>query len=285
LEHLKNHLPLHDNQRLVSAAGKFAGVWLSIVPTSLDLQLSDQQMYIASRLRLGLPPLDHLPERCVCGATLSEDNGHFLSCENLRRSAVTARHDSIVRVLAKFLRRATALVHEEPRFYNTTKLRPDLDVVFPDEYLMVDVVVTHPAAPSRKTIYPLAAAEEWERRKVNKYSKHAAIRGATMLAFSLESYGAWSSQALKVAKIIKKQCEGNVISASPKEIYLATIQCVSLAIQKGNSLVITTSGAKQSKFGKLMKSQVKKKRSSSAQTLPVDIATSFPDARQSEAVQ
>src|SRR3954467_11930465 len=144
---------------------------------------------------------------------------------------------------------------------------------------MVDVVVTHPAAPSRKTIYSLAAAEEWERRKVKKYSKHAALRGANMLAFSVESYGAWSSQALKVAKIIKKQCEGNVISASPKEIYLATIQYVSLAIQKGNILVIT-SGAKQSKFGKLMKSQVKKKRSSYSQTLPIDL-TSSPDARQS----
>src|SRR3954462_250267 len=112
-------------------------------------------MSISSRIRLGLPPLEHLPDQCVCGATLSDDNGHFLSCQELRRSAVTARHDSIVRLLAKHLRRATALVHEEPRFYNTTKLRPDLDVVFADDYLMVDVVVTHPAAPSRKTIYPL----------------------------------------------------------------------------------------------------------------------------------
>jgi len=46
-----------------------------------------------------------------------------------------------VRLLAKYLRRATALVHEEPRFYKTTKLRPDLDVVFAEDYLMVDVVV------------------------------------------------------------------------------------------------------------------------------------------------
>ena len=81
-------------------------------------------------------------------------------------------------------------MHEEPRFYNTTKQRPDLDVVFPDEYLMVDVVVTHPAAPSRKTIYPLAAAEEWERKKVKKYASHVAIRAASILGFSLESFGA-----------------------------------------------------------------------------------------------
>ena len=197
LEHTKNNLPLHDIQRLVSAAGKFAGVWLSVVPTSIDLQLSDQQMCIASRIRLGLPPLDHLPERCVCGATLSEDNGHFLSCRDLRRSAVTARHDSIVRVLAKHLRRATALVHEEPRFYNTSKLRPDLDVVFPNNYLMVDVVVTHPAAPSRKNVYPLAAAEEWERRKVKKYASHAAIRG---LWYSVFPWKASVPGALRLLK-------------------------------------------------------------------------------------
>ena len=124
-------------------------------------------MSIFSRIRIGLPPLDHLPEQCVCGATLSDDNGHFLSCQELRRSAVTARHDSIVRILAKQLRRATALVHEEPRFYNVSKLRPDLDVVFADEYLMVDVVVTHLAAPSRKTVYPLG----WRQQKIGRGGK------------------------------------------------------------------------------------------------------------------
>ena len=75
------------------------------------------------------------------------------------------------------------MVHEEPRFYSVSKLRPDLDVVFADEYLMVDIVVTHPAAPSRKTVYPLAAAEDWERRKVRKYASHAALRGATVRIF------------------------------------------------------------------------------------------------------
>src|ERR1700760_4381929 len=121
---------------------------------------------------------------------------------------------------------------------------------------MVDVVVTHPAAPSRKNVYPLAAAEEWERRKVKKYASHAAIRGAMVLGFSLESFGAWSTQALKVARIIKKESEGQVLGASPKEIYLSTIQSISLALQRGNTFIIT-SGAKLAKFGLVKKSKVK----------------------------
>src|ERR1700753_937014 len=79
--------------------------------------------------------------------------------------------------------------------FSVSKLRPDLDVVFADEYLMIDVVVTHPVAPSRKSIYPLAAAEDWERRTVRKYASHAAIRGATVLGFSLEIFGSWSKRS------------------------------------------------------------------------------------------
>ena len=146
-------------------------------------------MGLASRIRLGLPPLDDLPVSCVCGQVLDDDPDHF-SCQNLRRSTVTSRHDSIVRLLAKHLRRASALVHEEQRFPGERKLRPDLDVFFSDEYLLVDVVVTHPAAPSRKSIKPLAAAGDWERRKVNKYESLAAVHGAKVFGFSLESIGA-----------------------------------------------------------------------------------------------
>ena len=196
LAKLKAQLDLHNQQRIVSAGGKFAGVWLSVTPTSFDLQLTDEEMGLASRIRLGLPPLDNLPVSCVCGQVLDDDPDHFLSCQNLRRSAVTSRHDSIVRLLAKHLRRASALVHEEQRFPGERKLRPDLDVFFSDEYLLVDVVVTHPAAPSRKSIKPLAAAGDWERRKVNKYESLAAVHGAKVFGFSLESIGAWSGQAV-----------------------------------------------------------------------------------------
>ena len=168
------------------------------------------------------------------------------------------------------------MVHEEPRFYNTTKLRPDLDVVFADDYLMVDVVVTHPAAPSRKTIYPLAAAEEWERRKVKKYASHAAIRGASVLGFSVESFGAWSNQAF-MAKIIKKQADGNLLGTSSTELYFSTIQSISLALQKGNCF-IATSGAKLCKFGVLKKKQVKNNRSSAAQSLPIVFSNSVRTA-------
>ena len=90
-----------------------------------------------------------------------------------------------------------------------------------------------------------------------------------VLGFSLESFGAWSSQALKVANIIKKEAEGQVLGASPKEIYLSTIQSISLTLQRGNTLIVT-SGAKQAKFGLVKKNKLKNHRSPSQQTLPVD---------------
>ena len=59
-----------EKARLRSIRGKQAGAWLSTLPTSPALTLSDQHFRVASRLRLGLPPQEHLPSTCKCGASL-----------------------------------------------------------------------------------------------------------------------------------------------------------------------------------------------------------------------
>ena len=54
---------------------------------------------------------------------------------------MTSRHDSIVRLLARFFRVAGALVHSEPRIFDTVRLRPDLEVILPDGVLLIDVTL------------------------------------------------------------------------------------------------------------------------------------------------
>src|SRR6185437_6369900 len=109
---------------------------------------------------------------------------------------MTARHDSIVRVLAQAFRQVGAVVHVEPRLYDMERLRPDLDILLPETNLMLDVAVAHPCAPSRHSKTPLAAARDLENKKNRDYKEWAEARGCKFLPFAMETLGAYGTQAL-----------------------------------------------------------------------------------------
>ena len=88
------------------------------------------------------------------------------------------------------------------------------------------------------------------------------------LVFHWKALGLGAAKLLKMAKIIKKQATGNLFGASCTDLYVSTIQSVSLALQKGNTAIVS-SGAKLCKFGLLKQKQTRNKRSSSAQLLPI----------------
>ena len=88
----------------------------------------------------------------------------------------------MVRALAALFRHVEAWVHIEPRIYRVERLRPDLEVTFPDQTLLIDVAIAHPAAPSRSSALPLAATAGPEREKIKKYKALAMARD---LLFSL----------------------------------------------------------------------------------------------------
>ena len=61
LEEMKKTLTRSGLQRITSSAGKYAGAWLTAIPSVYALQLKDKAMAIASRFRLGLVLQDGLP--------------------------------------------------------------------------------------------------------------------------------------------------------------------------------------------------------------------------------
>ena len=63
----------------------------------------------------------------------------------------------------------------------------------------------HPAAPSRRSTVPLAAARNVKRTKRNKYTGLADQRGAGFLAFVVETFGAFGSQAICALQLIASQ--------------------------------------------------------------------------------
>ena len=173
--------PLRDQQRLVSASAKRASAWLTSIPSSPELAINDADFIFAVRHRLGLPCAEGLPQVCTCEEPLDDDAAHFQSCIDQRRTSVTARHDFVVRALAALFRHVEAWVHIEPRIYRVERLRPDLEVTFPDQTLLIDVAIAHPAAPSRSSVLPLAATAGPEREKIKKYKALAHSQGSTFL--------------------------------------------------------------------------------------------------------
>ena len=88
---------------------------------------------------------------------------------------MTVRHDQLVQLLAKFFRNVGAVVYVEPRIFDTNRLRPDLDILFADQHILVDVTVVHPASPSRTSRVELAAATAAEAVKTRQYSEMAKL--------------------------------------------------------------------------------------------------------------
>ena len=96
-----------------------------------DESMADEFFVLAVKHRLGLRPIADLPAECACGAKLSDDSQHFYSCGQLKRKAMTVRHDAIVRLLRDSFHHVGAVVHVKPRLYDTKRVRPDLDILLP----------------------------------------------------------------------------------------------------------------------------------------------------------
>ena len=180
--------------------------------------------------------MDGLPPKCFCHAALKDDPQHFLSCKLLKRRAMTVRHDSVVRLLRDFFHHAGALVHIEPRIYETKRFRPDLDILLADANIMIDVGITNPCAPSRTSTTALAAATTMEKAKVVEYKKFAEERGAKFFPFILETLGAYGKETANVLKVLAKAVFNSNIDA-PRDYLVQCNRLVAVAVQRGNALV------------------------------------------------
>ena len=174
---------------------------------------------------------------------LAEDAAHFHSCKQIRRSAVTARHDHIVKTLARLFRRTGAFVREEPRIFDVKRQRPDLEITMvdrpdADRLLLLDVEVTHACSPSYHSPDHLAAATKAEKRKVADYKEFAARQGAAFSPFVLETYGSFGKAATEVLKILQTQAASSATLTIPLDEFAAhCVRTLSVALQKGNGMV------------------------------------------------
>jgi len=190
---------------LLSLAQRSAATWLSTTPSRPEYRLSDEDYIYATRLRLHLMPSPVSPQRCRCGQAISPD--HFFLCPQLKRLAVTRRHDSIVKFLNAYLLFGGADCDMEPRPLQGERIRPDLSYVLNDQHFFLDVAVVHPTALSalEAAKRPYGAARIRESHKFSKYrhlerSQDGKHKVATLVPFIAESTGALTPTVLSTLR-------------------------------------------------------------------------------------
>jgi hypothetical protein len=197
-------------------------------------------------MNLGLPPYrNQLPPNCTsCGAedAIRIDRWHHLSCNIHKRREINLRHNAVVHALYAHAGYAGGAVAKEPSGLSTEdNRRPDLQIVFPGQHILTDVVISHPLCPSHITAASkkhIVTAEQAEQRKHVKYHQIAEHQHARFLPFSVETTGGMGRDAVELVDQISLACRDHLTLESHLYIARGVRASVAIAVQKGNALAI-----------------------------------------------
>jgi len=170
------------------------------------------------------------------------DPWHPLSCNSLKRGEITARHDSVVKIIARYTNFAGGIpIVEATRVTEESRTRPDLQILLPGQHYLSDVKVTHPLCPSHVSRYwrkQLGSANAGEVEKTKKYSALADQCKAEFIPFVVEPHGGFSKKSEQLlSNIILASVEHQSLW-SPEEIKTELYGTIAIAVQRGNTLIM-----------------------------------------------
>ena len=199
-----------DVVRLASCRHKTTQRWMQ--PSSSSPIYTDLCTTIVTRLRLGLPPLDDIPETCpLCKEDVSVSPWHALSCAKLKRKTITRRHDRCCQLLCRFARSNDCTAHVVQK--DLAHLLPDGEIHMFSQTVDFDVSGVNPHTPSYVDMAPGKAMAEREKYKIGKYGTHSQRGGRTFVPFVLDCYGCLAPAALQLLKDIRDESLSSPLGA------------------------------------------------------------------------
>ena len=231
--------------RLNSLRAAESSLWLHTLPTDPGLRLTDVKWQWAARLRLGMPVPQSDVECAGCrgSGALAADSWHALACVPLSGDAITARHNAVLQVLARFCNLLLVPARIEPAQLSAdTGKRPDIQIDLPDLTLLSDVTITHPSTKS----WRLRAARRGieavgDRREATKSATYAAMAAEAdmqFIPFVLYSYGGFHSSALKVINLLADALDPACCLLSRSEWKEQLMRHIAIAVQRGNANIM-----------------------------------------------
>lgn len=236
-----------DAARIRSAGNGPASAWLTALPVTPVMQLSNADFVMAGRHRLGLgvaSPVDMPPCPCSSGDSALPD--HAMSCNKYAGEA-SMRHNSTTSVWRQAMRRAGISTSGEPLYSSLApegargaagNRRGDILAVMPDgRSIVFDCVVTHPAAASyvRDAAHTDgSAAAKAELRKQRAFDEFAPGSAYEFRPLAVESYGRLGTVASRFLSEL-----GDIASQGSRVSKAAFVRGVkrelSCALCKGNA--------------------------------------------------
>jgi hypothetical protein len=234
---------------LTAISAPRAWTWKTVIPSEPALTLTDIQYRIAMRLSMGLDPLEPnsmktLPASCPSckkHVDFAEDSWHFLTCAKQMGvgGRLTLRHNAVVDALYHAVLTVGGQAAREPAgLHFQDDRRPDLQIVFPGQHVLTDVVVSHPLAPShvRRRIGKVAIIAQ--QHKQRKYRETAAHHHAQLLPFSVETCGAMAPDAVKLLQLISRAGKEHLGLWPHEQTMRHLLGAITLAVQRGNAMAV-----------------------------------------------
>jgi hypothetical protein len=239
-----------------------AHVWTVVQPTQPELKLRDHEYILATKMRLGLKPLNNMGTKCkACRHDIPEhDVYHFLSCHQKLSGAMITRHDLIVNNIAALVRMAGGVPRREPNHFHQKKhsnpntntddtdaasnlLRTDLEILLGNNHSLVDVCVVAPTSPSYVNYQAepkqLRAAEQRAKEKSRKHSANCSIRDATFYPFVIEAFGGMVKECRTLLSSIIHYASDNIPAYNFKLLQSNLYPYISIALQRGNAIMFS----------------------------------------------
>ena len=223
--------------RLLAARSRGSGDWLEALPlSSVGLKMDNATIRIATSLRLGAPVVR--PHVCVCGATVTVDGHHGLSCRH--GSGRHSRHNQVNDLLARaFISTGTLTTREPHSLCTNNGKRPDgvtqvpwkrgrclaWDATCPDTF-----AVSHLQSSSSQAGSAAATAELTKRQKYADI-----INSVEFVPVAIETSGVWGKEAWDLVADVGRRIA--TVTHEPRSTTFLR-QRLSVAVQRGNACCI-----------------------------------------------
>lgn len=189
--------------RLQALKEKESSRWLRVLPTDAGLRLTDSQWQTSAQLRLGIFRAAYGAEALPCEheRAAANDGWHALVCIKRSGTAINARHNAVVRLLADAAALLKIPARVEPyNLCDDDDHRPDIQLDLPEYTLLGDVTISHPCAGRwRAAVADRGVEAVGDARSIEKHATYASMSealGAQFSPFILYTYGGFHKSAL-----------------------------------------------------------------------------------------
>jgi hypothetical protein len=173
---------------------------------------------------------------------MHRDPWHALSCVQLKATSINHRHNMVVQCVGAAVRHAGGAAEIEPARLGVDSRRPDIRAILGSDCTLVDVVITHPCAPSniRFALNALGAAHQRSLAKHRKYDQMARAHHAQMCPFVIESFGAFGQEAQAFCSRVAGAASLLNSQWPWRNLLSSMVNSIAVTVQKGNATSVLT---------------------------------------------